>query len=121
MLLEIEPPSFFPVGFENKVLSEKLSGKVDKIMKSGLKVILPVYKKGQVVKVAFPKQEIRFGVVTSTRDAELKSTVLVSFKGAKAVGVHKNFICVPRISPSNPDTPVETVIPEDLAENPMEA
>ena len=124
-LKSIEPASFHEVGMEHRILSEKCSKKVENLLESKLKTVGPKFKRGQVVKVAFPQQPIRFGVVTSYKDAAHKSSVLVSFKKAKAVGVNKNFICVPRFktAPSNPSdenssqTPVNLdaiSVPDDL-------
>ena len=116
---EIEPVRFHSVGMEHRIQGEKISGKVDKVLKSGLKVGLPVFKRNQVVKVAFPQQEIRFGVVTSYKDMEHKSSVLVSFKKAKAIGVNKNFICIPRFPQVEDDSNIvnPAAVPEDLAED----
>ena len=126
-LKTIEPISFHEVGMEHRIMSEKRSKKVENLLESRLKTVGPSFKRGQVIKVAFPRQPIRFGVVTSYKDVAHKSSVLVSFKKAKAIGVNKNFICVPRFkaAPSNPpsgvpeETPVNLdaiVVPEDLTD-----
>ena len=120
-LKTIEPVSFHEVGMEHRIMSEKRSKKVGNLLESKLKAVAPRFKRGQVVKVAFPKQPIRFGVVTSYKDVAHKSSVLVSFKKAKAVGVNKNFICVPRFSsaPSNPPVGNSEEVPVDLSEIPV--
>ena len=53
----------------------KFNGKAEKILKSKLKIKLPKFEKGQKVKVVFPDQEERFGVVISKVDNEYKNAV----------------------------------------------
>lgn len=99
---DVEPVSFYPVGLERKLVNEKFSEKVRNILKSKLKVVLPVYKKGDVVKVDIPNELTRFGVVTSTKDHWAKSSVLIKFPNQRPFGVHKNNICVPRNGTTTP-------------------
>ena len=93
---DVEPISFYPVGMERKLVNEKFVEKVRNIVKSKLKIVLPVYKKGDRIKVDIPGELTRFGIVTSTRDHWAKTSVTVKFDNQKPVGVHKNNICVPR-------------------------
>ena len=88
---EIEPVEFYSVVFEQIVKCNNLVKK-----KSGLKVLLPVYKRGQNVKVAFKDKPIRYGVVKSYKDNEHLPSIRVSFNGGKSIPVHKNDVCVPR-------------------------
>ena len=94
--MDIDPIKFHQVGLEHRVNFERFKEKVDKIVKSRLKVVLPIYKKGDRVKVEFPQQIPRFGVITSTADHQFKMAVQVRFNKDKPVSVSKNFICVPR-------------------------
>ena len=119
-MIDIAPVRFATVGCEHRVLNEKTSSKMDKVFKSKLKVVLPVFSKNQVVKVAFPGKPIRFGKVTSTRDSAQKENIRVSFNSQKAVGVHKDHVCVPRSSPSSPDAPLITTLPTDTMSDDIE-
>ena len=101
---DVEPVRFYPVGMERKLVNEKFVEKVRNILKSKLKIVLPVYRKGETVKVEIPGELSRFGVVTSTKDHWAKSTVTVKFENQKPVGVHKNNICVPRNAQSAPES-----------------
>lgn len=96
VMCEVEPPRYFPVGMEHRLNGEKLSNKFSKVLKSRGKVILPVFVRGQIVKVAFKDEPIRYGKVKSTRDMPHKTAVRVSFNNKKAIGVNKNSICLPR-------------------------
>ena len=101
----ILPLKFYPVPMEQKLLSEKFNSKVDVVVSSSLKVILPVFRKGQEVKVMFPDQEPRFGVVTATKDYNTRMAVRVKFGNERSVSVAKNFICIPKNSQAD-DSPV---------------
>ena len=81
---------------ERKLVNEKFSEKVRNILKYKLKVVLPAYKKWDVVKIDIPNELTRFGVVTSTKDHWAKTSVLIKFPNQRPYGVHKNNICVPR-------------------------
>ena len=81
---------------EHRLNGEKLSNEFNKILKSKGKVVLPVFVRDQIVKVAFPDEPIRYGKVKSTKDMAHKTAVRISFNNKKAVGVNKNFICLPR-------------------------
>ena len=118
---DVEPVRFYPVGLERKLVNEKFSEKVRNILKSKLKVVLPVYKKGDVVKVDIPNELTRFGVVTSTKDHWAKSAVLIKFPNQRPFGVHKNNICVPRnasaaVAPNSSSTS-EIAAPVSVSEN----
>ena len=95
---DIEPVRFHQVGVEHRVSLDRFKEKVEKIVKSRLKVVLPIYKKGDAIKVVFPDQLPRFGVVTSTADHQYKMAVQVRFNKDRPVSVSKNYICVPRIT-----------------------
>ena len=116
---DVEPIKFYPVGLEHRVKFERFSEKVDKIVKSKLKVVLPIFQKNQNVKVEFPQQLPRFGVITSTADHQFKMSVQVKFGKNKPISVSKNFICLPRngsvqIQDNNleTDSPLEVTTPE---------
>ena len=104
---DIEPVSFHPVGLEHRVKHEKFAEKVEKIFKSKLKIKLPVFSKGQTIKVEIPKQPVRFGIVTSTADHEFKLAIRVKFGKQRPVAISKNFVCLPRngaiVDPNNID------------------
>ena len=106
---DIDPVKFHPIGLEHRVNLERFKEKVEKIVNSRLKVILPVYSKGDAVKVIFPKQQPRFGTVTSTADHKFKMAVKVKFDHDRPVSVSKNFICVPRNGVVGPESPPATV------------
>ena len=94
---DIEPVNFHPTGFEHQVKNKKFNKKVDTIMKSRLKVRLPVFQKNQEVKIAFPDQDVKFGRVTSTKDSAFKMSVRVKINGENtAYPVNKDHICIPR-------------------------
>ena len=94
---DIEPVKFHPTGFEHQVKNKKFNNKVDRIMKSRLKIRLPVFHKNQEVKIAFPDQEVKFGKVTSTKDTAFKMSVRVKINGEKtAFPVNKDHICIPK-------------------------
>ena len=81
--------------------------KVAKIVKSKLKVVLPVFQKGDEVKCDIPKatggREIRYGIVTSNTDNEFKMAIRVKFENQKAVSVNKDYVCLPRNAPVSND------------------
>ena len=116
IMCEVEPPRYFPVGMEQRLNGEKLSNKFDKVLKSKGKVILPVFTRDQIVKVAFTDEPIRYGKVKSTRDMAHKTAVRISFNGKKAIGVNKNFICLPRsgVSSQPVELPDSANIDEDV-------
>ena len=91
-----EPVQFHPVGLEHRVKNEKFSEKVEKVYKSKLKIKLPIFSKGSLVKVDIPGQPIRFGVVTSTADHEFKMSIRIKFGTQRPVAISKNFVCLPR-------------------------
>ena len=93
---DIEPVSFYPVGVERKLVDDKFCEKVDKIIKSKLKVVLPIFKKGDEIKCAIPGEPVRFGIVTSTKDNCYKMAVRVKFANQKPVSINKDFVCLPR-------------------------
>ena len=93
---DVQPVNFHPIGLEHRVTQSKLANKVVSILKSKLKVRLPIFKKGEQVKVDIPDEQVRFGIVTSTKDTAFKMAVKVKFDGSKSVSVNKNHICVPR-------------------------
>ena len=95
---DVDPVKFHPVGLEHRVQFERFQEKVERIYKSKLKIKLPEFRKGQNIKVEFPKQLPRFGVITSTADHCFKMAVQVKFGKDKPVSVSKNFICLPRYS-----------------------
>ena len=97
----VEPPEFHPTGFERVVLNEKFLNKAEKLFKSNLKMTLPVYKKGQKVKVTLPKQNVRFGIVTATKDNSSKKAVTIKFPDQRAISISKDHICVPRYQDDN--------------------
>ena len=100
---DIEPVSFYPVGIERKLVDDKFVEKVEKIVKSRLKVVLPIFKKGDNIKVKCPDEPVRYGVVTSTADNQFKMAIRVKFPGQKAVSVNKDNVCIQR----NGSTPLE--------------
>ena len=112
---DVQPVRFYPVGMERKLVNEKFLEKVESIVKSRLKVVLPVYKKGDRVKVDIPNELTRFGIVTSTRDHCFQSTVKIKFGNQRAIGIHKNNICVPRNSSAS--TAPESSVQEPPAQN----
>ena len=91
---EVEPPRFYPVGAERRIMAEKFMEKVDKIVQSKLKIVLPVFKKGTRIKVNIPNELSRMGVVTSLKDHCYKNAVQVKFGKQKPVSVNKDFICI---------------------------
>ena len=91
---EVEPTRFHPVGAERRIMAEKFMEKVDKIVQSKLKIVLPVFRKGTKVKVDIPKELSRMGVVTSIKDHCYKNAVQVKFGRQKPVSVNKDFICI---------------------------
>ena len=103
----LEPLEFYPSPMERKVANDKLSGKVKKLYNSNLKVDMPVFYKGQKVKVQFPKKPARFGVVTATRDNNSKLAVKVKFPDQKPYGINKDFICLPRFKSAPGDSQVD--------------
>ena len=54
--VEVSPPRFHPVGAERRIMAEKFLEKVDKIVQSKLKIVLPVFKKGTKIKVDIPNE-----------------------------------------------------------------
>ena len=123
---DVEPVKFYPVGMERKLVNEKFVEKVRNIVKSRLKTVLPVFQKGEKIKVDIPGQLVRYGIVTSTRDHWAKTSVLVKFENQRPVGVHKNNICIsrnasattaPEISPTTEELPPESPIIEEIIES----
>ena len=97
---DIEPTQFHPVGMERRLVNENFAEKVERIMKSKLKLVLPVFTKGQQVKVKFPdEKEARYGTVTSERDFRFKHSTHVRFNGQPPVAVNKDYICVQKFTP----------------------
>ena len=97
---DIEPTQFYPVGMERRLVNENFAEKVERIMKSKLKLVLPVFTKGQQVKVKFPdEKEARYGTVTSERDFRFKHSTHVRFNGQPPVAVNKDYICVQKFTP----------------------
>jgi hypothetical protein len=76
---EVEPTRFYPVGVERKILNERFMDKVEKIVQSKLKIVLPVFRKGTKIKVDIPGELTRMGVVTSIKDHCYKQAVQVKF------------------------------------------
>ena len=72
-------------------------------MSSALKVKLPVFKRGQLVKVSFPDQLPRMGMVTSTKDYDTRPGVRVKFDREQSITVSKDYICLPRNGASAPE------------------
>ena len=105
---DVYPLSFYPVGMERKLVNEKFLEKVEKIVRSKLKIVLPVFKKGDEIKVDIPNELTRFGIVTSRTDHCFKSTVKVKFGSQRPISIHKDNICVPRnaAATSAPDSPI---------------
>ena len=100
---ELEPVRFHPTGCELIVSQEKFTQKVGRLLKSTGKIVLPVFYKGQKVKIKFKDQQPRYGAVTSTADKNHKMAVLVKIDGErKAISVNKDFICLPRYKIVNP-------------------
>ena len=54
--------------FKIAVYNQRSAGFCSLNYKSKLKMGLPVFARGQKIKVKFPKQNVRFGTVTATRD-----------------------------------------------------
>ena len=112
----VEPPEFHPTGFERRIVSERFLNKAENLYKSKLKMGLPVFAKGQKIKVKIPKQNIRYGTVSATRDNASKGSVLVKFPGQKAIGIHKNYICIPKSRNTNVNQDVDVENPNELLE-----
>ena len=93
---EVEPTRFYPVGVERRIMNEKFLEKVDKIVQSKLKIVLPVFRKGTHIKVDIPNELSRMGVVTSIKDHCYKQAVQVKFGRQKPVSVNKDHICINR-------------------------
>ena len=108
---DVDPISFYPVGLEHRVNFERFAEKAEKIFKSKLKIKLPVFLKGQTVKIEFPKQLARFATITSTKDHCYKMSVQCKFGKEKPISVNKNFICLPRFSEAaNSETAVNPAL-----------
>ena len=120
---DVHPPQFYPVGMERKIVNEKFVEKVEKIVKSKLKIVLPVFKKGDSVKVEIPNELERFGVITATKDHCFKQAVTIKFGKARPVSINKDFICIsrnqqatsaPRTKPNEQNPNSETIIEEKI-------
>ena len=105
---DVLPLSFHPATIEQKLSAEKFNSKVEDVMSSTLKVVLPTFIRGQKVKVSFPDQEPRYGVVTATKDVSTRMSIQVKFGTEKSVSVSKNYICLPRNGAVNQE---ETSVP----------
>ena len=92
----VEPLEFHPAPMEQKLATEKFLEKADRSMSSTLKVAVPVFKRGQIVKVSFPDQLPRMGKVTATKDFDTRGSVQVKFDQEKSVSVSKDYICLPK-------------------------
>ena len=97
--------SIFPVEFEQtekeKQTSEhQLKNKVDKVLKSKLKVSNTIFSHSQRVKVMIPNQPIKFGVIEDPNKLDTKYKTAISVRLEKKPGIlskglktiNKNFL-----------------------------
>ena len=107
---DIEPLLFYQTGKEQNMLLQRFEHKVATQVKSKGKLILPVFKKGQRVKLMVPGKQVEFGVVTATKDDCYKPSVRLSINGAKAFSFSKNHIGVPKNGVAVEDTESPPVV-----------
>ena len=113
---DIEPLLFYQTGKEQNMLLQRFEQKVAAQVNSKGKLILPVFKKGQRVKLMVPGKQVEFGIVTATKDDCYKTSVRLSINGARAFGFSKNHIGVPKNGVAVEDTVVAPTV-ESSTEN----
>ena len=79
---------------EKLLHQKKFSKKVEKVLNSRLKIKSRVFKLNESVKVMFPKQRPKYGLIQSTDDSEFKTSVKIKFIGpyGKLSVVNKDYI-----------------------------
>ena len=78
-----------------RLIVDDFNNKISDIMPSKLKIRMPIFSFGQVVKVRFPGQAVRFGTIAAKSDSHYKLAVRVKFT-SESISVNKNHICIPR-------------------------
>ena len=100
-IVELEPLKFHPTNMELKMKQEKFTAKVHAIAKSKLKCRMPVYQRGQKVKVMMKgaKIPVNYGIVASYKDYPFAHAVRVKMMDESGnfgnpIAINKNNICV---------------------------
>ena len=111
-IVELEPLKFHPTNMELKMKQEKFTAKIHAVAKSKLKCRMPVYERGQEVKVMMKnaKIPINYGIVASYKDFPFAHAVRVkmmdeSGKYGNPIAINKNNICIAQNAP-NDENPV---------------
>ena len=110
---DIEPLKFFPTGREQNRQLQRWTEKCRAIDKSTLKRILPVFVKGQKVKLMVPHKQVEYGIVTTDNDNEHNKTVHLSIRGNIPFGFSKDHIGVPKNGVAVEDSKLDDSVMED--------
>ena len=113
---DIEPLLFYQTGKEQNMLLQRFENKVAAQANSKGKRVLPIFKKGQRVKLMVPGKQVEYGIITATKDDCYKPSVRLSINGARAFSFSKNHIGIPKNGVAVEDTELFPVVESENEE-----